>query len=61
MEIRKRFEIGDAPLVLSVLAKRRHKNGARLIEALAQVPDAMLLVPGYSTGYEDELARLAEA
>ena len=60
-EIRKRFEIGDAPLVLSVLAKRRHKNGARLIEALAQVPDAVLLVPGYSTGYEDELGRLAEA
>ena len=61
LEIRKRFEIGDAPLVLSVLAKRRHKNGARLIEALAQVPAAVLLVPGYSTGYEDELARLAEA
>jgi glycosyltransferase involved in cell wall biosynthesis len=60
-EIRRRFEIGDAPLVLSVLAKRRHKNGARLIEALAQVPDSVLLVPGYSTGYEDELAGLAEA
>ena len=60
VEIRSEFEIGDAPLVLSVLAKRRHKNGARLIEALAQVPDAVLLVPGYSTGYEDELAPLVE-
>jgi glycosyltransferase involved in cell wall biosynthesis len=61
LEIRKRFEVGAAPLVLSVLAKRRHKNGARLIEALARVPDAVLLVPGYSTGYEDELARVADA
>jgi alpha-1,3-rhamnosyl/mannosyltransferase len=47
--------------VLSVLAKRRHKNGARLIEAFAQVPGAVLLVPGYSTGYEDELRGRAEA
>jgi glycosyltransferase involved in cell wall biosynthesis len=61
LEIRRRFEVGDAPLVLSVLAKRPHKNAARLLEAFAQVPDAVLVVPGYSTGHEDELRRRAEA
>jgi glycosyltransferase involved in cell wall biosynthesis len=55
LEIRQRFAVGDARLVLSVLAKRPHKNAARLIEAFAQVPDGVLLVPGYSTGYEREL------
>lgn len=57
LEIRRRFELGDSPLVLSVLAKRPHKNGARLIEAFARVPDGILVMPGYSTGYEDELRR----
>jgi glycosyltransferase involved in cell wall biosynthesis len=56
-EIRRRFEIGASPLVLSVLAKRPHKNAARLLEAFAEVPDAVLVMPGYSTGYEDELQK----
>ena len=55
VEIRRRFEVGGAPLVLSVLAKRPHKNAARLVEALARVPDAVLVMPGYSTDYEHEL------
>jgi glycosyltransferase involved in cell wall biosynthesis len=60
LEIRRRFDVGDAPLVLSVLAKRPHKNAARLIEALAAVPDAVLVMPGYTTGHERELrSRLA--
>jgi glycosyltransferase involved in cell wall biosynthesis len=54
-QLRERFELGDAPLVLSVLAKRLHKNAARLIEAFARVPHAVLVMPGYSTGYEREL------
>jgi glycosyltransferase involved in cell wall biosynthesis len=54
-ELRRSFELGDSPLVLSVLAKRPHKNAARLIEAFAQVPDGVLVMPGYSTGYEQEL------
>jgi len=54
-EIRARFELPDQPLVLSVLAKRPHKNASRLIEALALVPQAVLVMPGYSTGYEREL------
>ena len=54
-EVRERFDLGDAPLVLSVLAKRPHKNAGRLIEALARVPRAVLVMPGYSTGYEQKL------
>jgi glycosyltransferase involved in cell wall biosynthesis len=60
-EIRRRFELGDSPLVLSVLAKRPHKNAARLIEAFAQVPEGILVMPGYSTGYEDELRSSIDA
>ena len=61
-ETRRRFEIGDSPFVLSVLAKRPHKNAARLIEAFARVPDAVLVIPGYSTAYETELqSRIEDA
>jgi glycosyltransferase involved in cell wall biosynthesis len=55
VELRRRLELGDAPLVLSVLAKRPHKNAARLLEAFARVPEGILVMPGYSTGYEREL------
>jgi glycosyltransferase involved in cell wall biosynthesis len=61
LEVRRRFGVADAPLVLSVLAKRPHKNAARLIEALAAVPDAVLVMPGYSTGYELELRSRIES
>ena len=46
--------------MLSVLAKRPHKNAARLIEAFAQVPDGVLVIPGYSTRYEQELEERIE-
>jgi glycosyltransferase involved in cell wall biosynthesis len=55
--VRRELGIGDEPLVLSVLAKRPHKNAARLIEAFAEVPRGVLVVPGYSTSYEDELRK----
>jgi len=54
-ELRRNLGLGDSPLVLSVLAKRPHKNAERLIEAFAQVPEGVLVIPGYSTGYEQEL------
>jgi glycosyltransferase involved in cell wall biosynthesis len=57
LEIRRRFELGDSPLVLSVLAKRPHKNAARLVEAFARVPEGILVMPGYSTDHENELRR----
>jgi glycosyltransferase involved in cell wall biosynthesis len=61
-ELRRRLELGDAPLVLSVSARRPHKNLRRLIEAFASVsadPPPLLLLPGYETPFEDELRRSA--
>jgi glycosyltransferase involved in cell wall biosynthesis len=58
-ELRERLELGDAPIVLSVSARRPHKNLNRLLHAFAGLPDGPLLVlPGYPTPFE---GRLAEA
>jgi glycosyltransferase involved in cell wall biosynthesis len=61
-ELRQRFELGEAPLVLSVSAKRPHKNLERLFEAVSRVsvePEPVLLVTGYPTTFEAELRRRA--
>ena len=57
-ELRHRLELGDAPIVLSVSARRRHKNLARLFRAFAGItaePRPLLVLPGYTTEFEDEL------
>ena len=56
-DIRARFDLGSAPVILSVSAIRPSKNLARLIEAHAGLPDPRptLVLPGYSTPYEAEL------
>lgn len=55
-ELRERLGLGDGPLVLSVSARRPHKNLLRLVEAFARVPgEARLMLPGYRTGFEREL------
>jgi glycosyltransferase involved in cell wall biosynthesis len=63
-EVRSRFELGDRRVVLSVSAKRPHKNLAALIGALALIPAdrrPVLVLPGYPTWYEGELrARASE-
>jgi glycosyltransferase involved in cell wall biosynthesis len=62
-ELRARLGLGDRPIVLSVSAKRPHKNLARLLEALVLIPAddrPTLVLPGYSTPHEDELRALAE-
>jgi glycosyltransferase involved in cell wall biosynthesis len=54
--IRRELELGDAPIVLSVSAKRPHKNLERLFEAFSSIAgEPVLVVPGYSTFYEDTL------
>ena len=61
-ELRARLQAGERPIVLSVSAKRPHKNLARLIGALALIEAAnrpLLVLPGYPTPYEDELRRRA--
>jgi glycosyltransferase involved in cell wall biosynthesis len=61
-ELRARHSLGERPLVLSVSAKRPHKNLVRLLEALATIPEERrpaLVVPGYPTPHEEELRLLA--
>ena len=61
---RERFGLGDRPVVLSVSAKRPHKNLARLIAAIAAIPAdrrPVLVIPGYPTPYEPELRGRARA
>jgi glycosyltransferase involved in cell wall biosynthesis len=53
-----RTESSGRPLVLSVSAKRPHKNLMRLIEAMHRIPAErrpLLVLPGYPTPHEAEL------
>jgi glycosyltransferase involved in cell wall biosynthesis len=57
-ELRRQLDLGDRPFVLSVSAKRPHKNLVRLLEALALIPAEqrpVVVVPGYPTWHEAEL------
>jgi glycosyltransferase involved in cell wall biosynthesis len=63
-ELRAKLGLGERPVVLSVSAKRPHKNIARLLDALAAIEPARrpaLVVPGYPTPYEAELRARAHA
>jgi glycosyltransferase involved in cell wall biosynthesis len=56
-ELRERHSLGDAPIVLSPSAHRPHKNLERLIDALGAIDrPVVLVVPGYATRWEGELA-----
>lgn len=62
-EVRELLHAGDRRIVLSVSAKRPHKNVLRLIEAVARIPEErrpLLAVPGYPTPYEEQLRRRAD-
>jgi len=62
-EVRAWLGAEERPIVLSVSAKRPHKNLMRLIGALALIaPERrpLLVIPGYPTAHEDELRRRAE-
>ncbi len=53
----------EVPVVLCVAQKREHKNLLGLVRAMAQLtaPDAVVVLPGASTPYEDELRAEAQA
>jgi glycosyltransferase involved in cell wall biosynthesis len=56
-ELRERHSLGDEPIVLSPSAHRPHKNLERLIDALGAIDrPVVLVVPGYATRWEGELA-----
>jgi glycosyltransferase involved in cell wall biosynthesis len=63
-EVRRRHRLGERPMVLSVSAKRPHKNLARLLDALALIDRdsrPVLVLPGYPTEHEAQLrSRAAE-
>ncbi len=62
-ELRRRYSLGEAPLVLSVSARRPHKNLVRLLEAFARVrhePLPLLVLPGYRTAFEHEVSAAIE-
>jgi glycosyltransferase involved in cell wall biosynthesis len=60
--VRRRLGLGDRPVLLSLSAKRPHKNLAALLEALALLDDRPVLVlAGYPTAYERELRDRASA
>jgi glycosyltransferase involved in cell wall biosynthesis len=62
-ELRSRLGLGEGPVVLTVSAKKAHKNLGRLVRAMAAVverlPDAVLVLPGNPTAHEGELRGLA--
>ena len=63
-ELRRELDLGDRRIVLSVSAKRPHKNLMRLLEAHAEMDSAdrpVLVIPGYATPYEAELTERAQA
>lgn len=57
--LRRDLELGDGPIVLTVAAKKAHKNLLRLVRAMAEVraahPDAVLVLPGNPTPHETNL------
>jgi glycosyltransferase involved in cell wall biosynthesis len=63
-ETRARFAVGERRVLLTLSAKRPHKNLLALIGALARIPPErrpLLIAPGYPTWHEAQLrARAAE-
>ena len=63
-ELRLKLDLDGRAVVLSLSAKRPHKNLPRLFRALAAMPPGdrpSLVVPGYATPHEQELRELATA
>jgi glycosyltransferase involved in cell wall biosynthesis len=61
-ELRARHELGGRPVVLSVSAKRPHKNLGLLLQAVAAIDRErrpVLVIPGYPTPYEAVLRERA--
>jgi glycosyltransferase involved in cell wall biosynthesis len=63
LELRARLALGEGPFVLTVSAKKVHKNLERLVRAMVAVvdrwPAAVLIMPGNPTTHERDLRHLA--
>jgi glycosyltransferase involved in cell wall biosynthesis len=63
-ELRRKLGLGKQQIILTVSAKRPHKNLERLFEAflgIATADEPVLVVPGYPTYHEPALLARAEA
>jgi glycosyltransferase involved in cell wall biosynthesis len=63
-DVRARFSLGERDVLLSLSAKRPHKNLLALIGALGRIAPAerpVLVIPGYPTAHEAELRARAQA
>lgn len=59
-ELREGLDLGNVPIVLTVAAKRPHKNLDRLLDAFRKLEtDAILVVPGFETPFEAALKQRA--
>jgi glycosyltransferase involved in cell wall biosynthesis len=61
--LRDRLDLGERPLLLSLSAKRPHKNLTGLLDALARIPPErrpVAVLPGYPTPHEAELRARAD-
>jgi glycosyltransferase involved in cell wall biosynthesis len=61
-EVRARFDLGNRRVVLTLSAKRPHKNLAALIGAISRIPAEqrpIIVMPGYPTWHEQELRERA--
>jgi glycosyltransferase involved in cell wall biosynthesis len=61
-QLRARLDLGQRPVLLSLSAKRPHKNLGALLDALALLdPRPVLILAGYPTAHESELRERAQA
>jgi glycosyltransferase involved in cell wall biosynthesis len=61
-ELRQRFDLGERSVLLSLSAKRPHKNLLALLEACALIERRpILILAGYPTDHERELRERAQA
>jgi glycosyltransferase involved in cell wall biosynthesis len=63
-DVRARLRLGERTVVLSLSAKRPHKNLLALLGALARIEPTdrpLLVIPGYPTAHESELRARADA
>ncbi len=58
--LRSRLGLPEGPIVLSVSARRPHKNLERLIEAVSRIDGAVLVLPGYRSPFDASLLQTAE-
>jgi glycosyltransferase involved in cell wall biosynthesis len=59
--VRSKYDLADRRIVLSVGAKRPHKNQALLVRASASLPeDVVVVLAGRPEAYDAELRRLAD-